>query len=421
MKLAICGGNCVRTRKFPVWPKYCVKEICTYLEEVCNGKLFRGTNYPMFWYDSEYKSDGMEYYEFLFSRMHDCKYGFFVNSGTSALDIAMQSMGFKQGDQVLVSPYTYFASASSIKKNGGVPIFVDIDPATLNINVNILKEYISKKTKAIVVVHFGGIPSNMKKIVKVAEEYELKIIEDCCHTHFAQYAGKPVGSFGEMGCFSFQNSKLISTGEGGAIVTNNLEKAQDMFALHNGGRIYQKYGSEQFEFLGGNYRFPLSSFLFLREGLKLAEMQYRRRYENYCYFVSKIKDIGGVQIIEAKDENSLRDYYIVALRFDKLIFKNLSIKKIVMAINAEGIPCSTSYSRVLYEFPVLLDGTEQLEYYKTHCIETERAKEEVIWFPHYLFLGNQDDVDDIIDTLYKVKENCDELISKRKINKITTL
>src|SRR5699024_3078176 len=138
--------------------------------------------------------------------------------------------------EVLVTPYTFYASASVIKKNNGIPVFVDIESQTLNMDVEKARKCITNKTKAIVIVHFGGIPANMRLILQLAKDFHLNIIEDCCHTLYAKYNEKSVGSFGLISCYSFQNTKLLSCGEGGAVLTNDLCLAEKLFSLHNSGR-----------------------------------------------------------------------------------------------------------------------------------------------------------------------------------------
>lgn len=157
----------------------------------------------------------------------DVKFGIGVANGTDALFLALKGLGIGHGDEVITTPFTFFATAETIANCGAVPVFVDIEQDTFNINAALIKKYITKKTKAILPVHLFGHPADMDSIMVIAKEYNLFVVEDCAQAIGATYKGKPVGSFGDAGCFSFYPTKnLGGYGDGGMVVTNN-EKLRD--------------------------------------------------------------------------------------------------------------------------------------------------------------------------------------------------
>ncbi|MCD4674817.1 MAG: DegT/DnrJ/EryC1/StrS family aminotransferase [Desulfobacula sp.] len=179
-------------------------------------------------------------FENLFSREHDSKYGIFCNSGTSALHIAIATLKEKylwnDNDEIIVPSTTFIATSNVVVHNNMIPIFVDVEKTTYNIDPDLIEENISSKTKAIIPVHLFGCPAEMEKIIKIARKYDLKIIEDSCETMFANYKGKKVGSFGDIGCFSTYVAHFLVTGIGGFCITNDEEIALILRSLMNHGR-----------------------------------------------------------------------------------------------------------------------------------------------------------------------------------------
>ncbi len=190
-------------------------------------------------------------FEKKFSKMIGTKYAISCNSGTDALILSLKAMDIKKGDEVITTPFTYFATAEAIVLCGAVPIFVDIDPLTFNINTKLLEKAITKKTKAILPVHIFGQPSEMTKIKSIAKKYNLKIIEDCAQSIGSSISKKMTGSFGDFGCFSFFPTKnLGAAGDAGMIVTSNKTYADRLKKLRNhGGLVRNKH-----EMIGLNSR-----------------------------------------------------------------------------------------------------------------------------------------------------------------------
>ena len=161
-------------------------------------------------------------FEKKFKQYKKSKYCLAINSCTAGLHLSLMAMNIKSGDEVITTPLTFCSTINSILLVGAKPVLVDINPSTLNIDEEKIKKKVTKKTKAIVLVHFGGLPCNLYPIINLAKKYKLKIIEDCAHAIESKYYGKHVGNFGSVGCFSFYANKNLTTGEGGMLLTNNL-------------------------------------------------------------------------------------------------------------------------------------------------------------------------------------------------------
>ena len=220
-------------------------------------------------------------FESLFGRFHNVKYSIFVNSGTSALRIAVACLkevhGWQENDEVICPAVTFPATSNVLIMNGLKPVFADVDSRIYNIDPKEIESKISKRTRAIMVVHLFGQAAEMDPIIKIAEKYGLKIIEDACESPFAAYRGKPVGSFGDISCFSTYQAHIISTGVGGFACTNNSNYAEIMKSLANHGRdgIYLHIDDDKNLSQDGLFRVVARRFRFLRLGysFRATEME----------------------------------------------------------------------------------------------------------------------------------------------------
>jgi len=240
MDLALVGGNPVRTHPFPAWPSFGEDEANSLLEVLRNGS----------W--GGY-SEKVAEFESAFSALHRTKYAVSCANGTVALESALHAVGISCGDEVIVPAITFVATATSVLLCHGVPVFADIDPATLNLSPAAAEHAISPRTRAIIVVHFGGQPADMDAFQSLAERHHIALIEDAAHAHGAIWRGLPVGNFGVAATFSFQGFKLVTSGEGGIVITNSSEVAEKVWGYCNQGR---RKGGGWFEHftLGTNYR-----------------------------------------------------------------------------------------------------------------------------------------------------------------------
>ncbi|MFX1392390.1 MAG: DegT/DnrJ/EryC1/StrS family aminotransferase [Promethearchaeota archaeon] len=218
------------------------------------------------------------------------KHAIGVNSGTAALHIAIAALEIGPGDEIIVPPFTFIATASSILQNNAIPIFADIDNKTYTLDPNSVKKQITNKTKAIIPVHLAGITADIDPLLEIANDNNLYIIEDACQAHGAKYKGKKVGSIGDLGAFSFYPSKNMTTGEGGMITTNNDELAeQSRLIRHHGEPSWYVYNR-----LGWNYRMTEIQGAIGRVQLKKLDENIKIRNKNANYLTEKVNNINGI-------------------------------------------------------------------------------------------------------------------------------
>jgi len=252
-------------------------------------------------------------FEEKFSKYCDCKYGVAVSNGTTALHLALVALGIKKGDEVIVPNFTFVATANAVVYVGGVPVFVDADKETWNIDVDKIEEKITSKTKAIIPVNIYGHPCDMNKIMDIAKKHNLYVIEDCAESHGAEYNGEKTGSFGDISCFSFYGNKIITTGEGGMCVTNNKELAEKMSMLKDHGmKPERRYWHET---IGFNYRMTN-----IQAAIGLAQLENINKFietkrENTIIYNSLLKNVDGITLPPEK-EYAKNVYWMYSILID---------------------------------------------------------------------------------------------------------
>lgn len=313
--------------------------------------------------------------EYEFSKIHGCKYGILSNSGTSALQVALQALkefhGWEDGDEVIVPATTFVATSNVVIHNRMVPIFVDVEPVYFGINVEKIEEKITEKTRAIIPVHLFGQACNMAEISVIAKRYGLKVIEDSCETMFVSHAGYPVGSWGDIGCFSFYVAHLLVTGVGGISVTNNPEYAAKMRSIVNHGLMVEQLNPGEnfaprptpgrrfmFETVGHSFRITE-----LEAALGVAQL------DNYWEIVSK----------RNRNAERLTAYLQV---INKKWMNPIQIPEIA--------PYNSSHAWMMY--PIVLNGLDKepmMNYLNNHGIET-RDLMPILIQPSYSYLEFKD-------------------------------
>lgn len=307
-------------KKYPIAKPYITEKERQYVDEVLNsGFLSLGPKYKEF--------------EKKFAERIGVKYACAVSSGTAGLHLAMIAAGIEPGDEVITSPFSFIASANCILYVGAKPVFVDIDPDTYNIDPNKIEEKITDKTKAIVVVHIFGQSADMTSIKKIAQKYNLKIIEDACESIDATHNGKRVGTFGESAVFAFYPNKQMTTGEGGMIVTNNEDVYNMCSSLRNQGRSEDMQWLDH-KYLGYNYRMDeMSAAVGLAQLEKLDHMINKRIEiaELYKKYLEEYVDL--VQIPKlGKDNNHTWFVYVIKIKNN-----NVNRDKIISQLGEEGV------------------------------------------------------------------------------------
>lgn len=306
-----------------------------------------------------------------------------VASGTDALYLSLLSLGIGKGDEVITTPFTFFATAEAIIYAGAKPVFVDIDPDTFNIDASQIRHEINEKTRAILPVHIFGHPADMNEIMEIAKKHNLKVIEDCAQSFGASINGKKVGSFGDAGCFSFYPSKNLGAyGDGGMITIDNPEIAQKVRMLRNHG----SKGSYRHEIIGYNSRLDeIQAGVLLVKFKKIDEYNIKRRQKAMLYN-SLLSDVVSCPVEKGDIAHVYHQYTILSEKRDT----------IQSYLKEKGIPS------VIY-YPVPLHLQEALRYlgYKENDFPvTERISSQVLSLPIYPELDERD----IISTSEAIRE-----------------
>lgn len=401
-QLAMDGGEKVRTKPFPGWPVWDEMELNA-LKAVLESERWGIGN------------SKVEEFEEKFAARVGVKYGVCVTSGTTALEIALKAAGVGSGDEVIVPPYTFMATATAVLMANAIPIFADIDPDTYNIDPVQMEKAITDRTKAIIPVHIAGCPADMDRIMEIAKKHSLIVIEDCAQAHEAEWRGQKVGSIGDMGCFSFQSSKNLCAGEGGFITANNQELADKCWSFHNCGRIRTGEWYEH-HVVGSNFRMTGWQAAILLVQMERLEEQTETRNRNALYLSEKLREIDGIRPAKRDERVTKHAYHLYIFRYDADKFGGQPRSLFLKALSAEGIPCSPGYNPLykhdLFKAPIqkcpLSCGyyKGKVDYTKVYCPVTENAcNEEGVWLTQNMLLGDQKDMDDITAAIIKIKES----------------
>jgi perosamine synthetase len=243
-----------------------------------------------------------------FAKKMGRKYGIAVSNGSVALDAAIIALDLKEGDEVIMPAFTIICCASAITRVGAIPVLIDADPLTWNMDVTKLEEKITPQTKAIMVVHIYGLPVDMDVVMRVAEKYNLKIIEDAAEQHGQLYKGKPVGSFGDISCFSFYPNKHITTGEGGMIATDDIKLAERCRSLRNlCFKVERRFVHDE---LGYNYRMTnIQAALGVAQLERMDEFIVKKRRIGELYN-SLLENFDGIQLSLDRAEYAESIYWV---------------------------------------------------------------------------------------------------------------
>jgi len=329
--------------KFSSWPSYTLEEADAVHDIVLSNKV----NY---WTGNECRD-----FEKEFSIWSDAKYAVALGNGTLALDVALKVLKVGNGDEVIVTSRTFIASISSIVNSGSTPIFADVDLSSQNITPDSIRSVITDKTKAIVCVHLAGWPCDMNEIMTIANEHDLYVIEDCAQAHGAKYKGKPVGSIGDIGCWSFCQDKIMTTGgEGGMVTTNDESLWREMWAYKDHGKsyeaVYEREHPEGFRWLhesfGTNWRMTEMQAAIGRIQLKRMPDWHKKRLSNVNSIWNAANQCDGLRVPPIPD-------HIEHAAYKCYVFVKGGVElrdKIMREINDKGVPCySGSCSEVYLE------------------------------------------------------------------------
>ena len=408
--LAVRGGpKAAGDLQLPAWPEFDTAEENALVTTLRNRRWCR------------LSGSEVEKFEQAFAEYHEAKHAIAVSNGTVALELALLACGIKPGDEVLVPAVTFIASASAIVTSvGAVPIFVDIDPETATIDPSLLEAAITKRTKAVMAVHYGGYPIDFDRILPIVRRHGLRLIEDSAHAQGTEWRGRKVGAIGDMGAFSFQESKSFTAGEGGIVVTDSNELAEQARLYHNIGRVMGQPGYKHFA-LASNYRMTEFQGALLRAQLdRFKERHVLGKHERGRYLADRLREIDGVEPLKKDERITQRGYYFFVIRYNSNAFDGVPRDRFVEALKAEGVPCDVGYGVPLYKQPAFnkREITRWLpesakpwpDYEHLYLPVSERfCSEEQITLPHQLLLLGEAKLQLVADAIVKIKKHCDEL------------
>ena len=397
-KLAINGGPKTVEGDF-AWPVYDETDVNCVAEIVRSGK----------WGNPDCGGEVAQL-EQEFAAFCGTKYALTCVNGSVALRLALIACGVKPGDEVIVPPYTFIATASIVIEANCIPVFVDIDPRTYNLDASKIEAAITSRTRAVIPVHFAGQACEMDEIMAVAKNHSLRVIEDACHAHGAEYKGKKLGSIGDAGCFSFQSSKNLTSGEGGMVITNDDALFQMMNSLRNVGRIEGGAWYEHHH-AGCNYRITQLQAVLLSNQLTRLVEQTRKRHESGTYLNELLSKIDGITPLTRGLGETIHSYHIYIFKYDKSKFNGLSKVEFSKMLAAEGVPCFMGYPEPLYKQPLFQKKNfmcyaipEEVDYTNVCCPVTEKAcYEEAVWIFQNTMLGTRQDMELFAAAILKIQ------------------
>ncbi|MEO5603289.1 MAG: DegT/DnrJ/EryC1/StrS family aminotransferase [Cyclobacteriaceae bacterium] len=409
---AILGGPKALPDVFPSWP----------MIDQTDEKQLMGVLKSKAWGRNGGKV--VAQFESEYAKVLDARHCLAVSSGTSSLYTMLGAMDVGPGDEVIIPVYTFIATYNVVVLNYALPVFVDTDIETFQIDAGKIESAITPQTKVLMPVHMGGSPADLDKILEVSAKYKVPVLEDACQAHLAEWRGRKVGTFGLAGGFSFQASKNLNAGEGGAISTNDEQFAKYCANFQNQGmrgRTETSYNP------GAGTRatnLRLTEFqgaILLAQMTRLAE-QSELRTKNADYLTKMLKDIPGIKPAKLYEGTTRSAYHLYMFRYDRTQFAGLTRSKFMQALQAEGAPCSGGYGKMNKDLYVteLANNKHYLRIYgektmqqwleRSHCPQNDILSEEQgIWFTQNLLLGTKEQMEQIAEGIRKIRKYAGEL------------
>ena len=400
---ALLGGKPVRTAPFPGWPKIAANDEQSWSAVLRDKKWCR------------LDGDRATQFENSWAKALGAPHCIATASGTTALFTTMNALDVGPGDEVIVPPYTFVATVNVVLLQHALPIFVDSDIETFQIDASKIEAAITPNTHAMMPVHLGGSPADMDTILAVAAKHRIPVVEDACQAHLAEWKGRKVGTMGQAGCFSFQASKNLNSGEGGAIASNDTALIDRAASFYNNGR-----GSGSLSGYvrnGSNHRITEFQAALLCTQLTRLAAQSATREKNAQYLTQQLRQIPGVLPARMYPGTTRNAYHLYMFRYDASHFSGMSRARFLKALTAEGVPCSDGYTPLNKE--AFLENTLQsrafrriysaaeLKSYRerNHCPVNDKLCEQAVWFGQTMLLGDTKDMDDISGAIVKIQKH----------------
>jgi len=415
-KPAILGGTPVRTKPWPHWPNWIPSTDEDQVLKVLRSGIWS-------------RADVVNEFEKKWAETIGTKRCLSVVNGTSALIASLIQFDIGAGDEVIVPPYTWISSIQAVLIAGAMPVFVDVDPDTYQMDPAKIEAKITARTRLIMPVHILGMPADMIRIMEIAKKHKLLVLEDACQAWLAEINHRKIGTFGDAGCFSFQNSKHLPMGEGGAIVSDNEEFIDRCYSYHNmgfpHGAVIGAVGSGAV-MMGTKMRITEYQAAMALSQLGRLESETTTRNKNAEYLKSRIKDIPGIVPYRLYDNVTRAAFHMFAFRYKKEEFQGISRDTFLKALNAEGIPNLSGYAPFLNRQPYLKNAFQSKNFRKMYPVEmldfdayvkrnlcpvNDVLCEEAVWLMQNLLLGTHADMDDIAMAIDRIHKNAGSIKS----------
>ncbi|MFA6484029.1 MAG: DegT/DnrJ/EryC1/StrS family aminotransferase [Bacteroidales bacterium] len=405
-KPAILGGLRAHPTEFPGWP------VIDQTEEQALLEVLHSQNW------CRLGSHAVEKFEAAYGKLNGAKHCLGTSSGTAALSTILGALEIGPGDEVIIPVYTFIATYNVIVLNYALPVFVDTDIESFQIDAGRIEAAITPQTRVIMPVHIGGSPADLDKILAIGAKTKLPVVEDACQAHLAEWRGKKAGTLGLAGAFSFQASKNLNCGEGGAIFTNDSVFAQKCFNHHHQGQegpvadFNTGSGTR-----GSNYR--LTEFqgnLLLAQMTRLVD-QTSIRTQNADYLTKLLNDIPGIKPAKLYNGTTRSAYHLYMFRYDQSHFAGLSRELFLKALEMEGVPCSGGYGMMNKSAYVtgLAKNKHYLKIYgdkfmnewleRCQCPQNDKlTSEQAVWLFQTMLLGTTRDMEQIAEAIRKIRK-----------------
>jgi dTDP-4-amino-4,6-dideoxygalactose transaminase len=409
-KLAILGGEPVRKKKsWPAWP---------YVDEGIVDSVVKTTRSGI-WCRIQSATGAVATFEKEYARLMGARLCVATGSATQALHTCVEALGIGPGDEVITTPYTDPGTVEAILSARALPVLADLDGASYQLDPEDVERRITENTRAIMPVHMMGQPCDMERIMAIARKHNLAVIEDAAQAHLSEYQGKKLGTIGALGCFSFQASKTIACGEGGAIVGDDEALMDKCYTVHNHGTSRRGLT----EVIGPKYRMNEFQAAVLLPQLASARERFERRNQNAAYLTSRLKACPGIVPQKLYEGTASGSFYLYAMSYKKEHWNHAARSAFLKAVEAEGVSLSPYLEHGLHREPWVenilkskvygkMFSERRLRQYREElaCPNCDRVCEEMamIWASGPL-LGARSDMDDIADAILKVYENRDKL------------
>ncbi len=409
-KLAILGGEPVRKNKsWPRWPYRDARVVDSVAQTTQSG----------IWCRIQSKTGTVPTFEKAFAELTGAGHCVLTGSGTQALHTSVEALGIGAGDEVITSPYTDPGTVSAILSARALPVLADLDRESYQLDPDDVERRITPNTKAIMPVHMMGQPCHMERFMAMARKHDLRVIEDACQAHLAEYQGKQLGTIGDLGCFSFQSSKTLACGEGGAVIGNDPALMDAVYTVHNHGTSRQGRTVT----IGPKYRMNEFEGAVLLGQLPGVRERFVRRNENAAHLTAQLRDFPGLSPQKLYPGTTSGSFYLYAMTYHADAFNQIERSRFLKALSAEGVSLSPYIQQGLHREPWIdhilglkvyqrLFSSERLKRFREEsvCPNCDKVCQELVmlWASGPL-LGSRADMNDITDAIFKVYENRDKL------------